>query len=134
MKRLLQQIFCTPSSFAKAAADRRNDVLRNKKGFTLIEMVIVVVVLSTVALIVYPRIAGAVDSLRISAAAQRLGNDIRYVRDLALSDHGTYGITFFISEHVIARRAKNSLKQSPHIYASFHSTISKPPAGPPPLR
>ena len=68
--------------------------VRHSKGFTLVEMVIVVVVLSTVVLIVYPRIAGAVDSLRISAAAQRLGNDIRYVRDLALSDHGTYGITF----------------------------------------
>ena len=63
-------------------------------GFTLFEMVIVVVILTIVVLITFPRIVNSLDSIRVSAAAQKLGNDIRYVRDLALSNHNTYGITF----------------------------------------
>lgn len=63
-------------------------------GFTLWELIIVIVIISIVALIATPNIVSALQSLRASAAAQKLLTDIRYVRELALSHHTTYGIEF----------------------------------------
>jgi prepilin-type N-terminal cleavage/methylation domain-containing protein len=70
---------------------------RKKKfsaGFALFEMVVVIMIISLIALIAFPRIIGAIDSIRVATAAHKMANDIRYVRELALSNHETYGLTF----------------------------------------
>lgn len=88
----LWDLFKAPSC-AKAAADKSED-RRSDSGFTLVEVVVTIVLLSVIAMVGVPKIAGALNSIRLNTAAQKVMNDIRYVREMALSYHDTYGLEF----------------------------------------
>src|SRR5882762_7658233 len=51
----------------------RND-RRKKSAFTLVEMLLVLVILATLAAIVYPKVAGRSEQARITAAQTQIGN------------------------------------------------------------
>ena len=63
------------------------------RGFTLMEMAAVLFVLGLMAVISLPNIYSAIQNFRLNSAARKMTADIRYARELALSRHGTYGIT-----------------------------------------
>jgi len=69
-------------------------VRKDEKGFTLAEVTIAIVILAVLALILAPKITDALARIRLNAAAQKLAADIRYTRELALSNHAVYGIEF----------------------------------------
>ena len=64
-----------------------------KSGFTLIELVIVMVILSISALIVIPMI-GSASSSQLSSAADILASDLEYARSMAISRGYTYLVVF----------------------------------------
>ncbi len=64
------------------------------RGFTLVEMVIVIMITSILAVISAPRITDSINDIRLNKAAQKLAMDIRYMRELAMSRHDVYGIEF----------------------------------------
>src|SRR3990167_8040097 len=63
------------------------------RGFTLMEMVAVLFVLGLIAGLSLPNIYSAIQNFRLNSAARKMTADIRYAREMALSRHGTYGIT-----------------------------------------
>lgn len=63
------------------------------RGFTLMEMVMVIVLIAIVVAVAIPRFQ-ALDSVRLAAASRKLTADIRYVQQLAISQHVPLRIAF----------------------------------------
>lgn len=72
----------------------RTDRFKSARGFTLIEMVILVMITGILGVVFAPQITNSMNDIRLSKAAQKLAMDIRYMRELALSRHDVYGIEF----------------------------------------
>src|SRR5580765_9044008 len=47
---------------------------RSQRGFTLVEMLLVLVILATLAAIVYPKVMGRSEQARVTAAKQQIAN------------------------------------------------------------
>lgn len=58
------------------------------------ELIITMVILTILAVYFAPRIHSPIQALKVQEAAQKIALDIRYARELALSRHATYGISF----------------------------------------
>ncbi len=65
---------------------------KRSKGFTLVEMVPVMLVVGIMAVVTGPQIVSSLQSFKLNAAAGQMLADVRYARELALSRHATYGI------------------------------------------
>ncbi len=63
----------------------------NRKGFTLIELVVILVLLGIIAAFVAPRLGGVTDS-KAAAFADKLRADIRYAQALAMSEGRRYRV------------------------------------------
>lgn len=61
----------------------------NRKGFTLVEMLLVLVILATLAAIVVPKFAGRTEQARITAAETQI-NNLELVLDTYEVDNGFY--------------------------------------------
>jgi general secretion pathway protein G len=67
-----------------------NQVIRNaRRGFTLVEMLLVLVILATLAAIVYPKVMGRSEQARITAAKTQIGN-FKIALDSFEVDNGYY--------------------------------------------
>lgn len=58
--------------------------MKNQSGFTLIELVIIIVVLAIIAAVAIPRL-GDVTSMKAAATAAKIKSDIRYAQELAMT-------------------------------------------------
>ena len=63
-----------------------------KRGFTLIELMIIVIVIAILASVVFFTWPG--QSVNVNSAAERMANDLRYMQYIAHSRDKTYQITF----------------------------------------
>ena len=72
---------------------RQYENKRVRNGFTLVELIIVVVILSIAALIAVPMVSNAAD-IQVRAAANRIAADIDYVKSLAITHQSRYYIIF----------------------------------------
>ncbi len=63
-------------------------------GFTLIELIIVIVILGILSIFLVPIVNSALISTRVSASVEILAQDIQTVRDLAGTKHDTLWIVF----------------------------------------
>jgi general secretion pathway protein G len=62
---------------------------RSRRGFTLVEMLLVLVILATLAAIVYPRVVGRSEQARITAAQTQIAN-FKTALDAYEVDNGKY--------------------------------------------
>ena len=69
-------------------------VKRQAKGFTLIELIIVIVLLLIIGATIAPRISDITLQTETNMAARKIAADIRYVRQLALATHHPHGVNF----------------------------------------
>lgn len=58
-------------------------------GFTLIELIMVMVIISILSAIFVPRFMDAIESLRVRNAIEKIKDDVRYIRDYAAARHDT---------------------------------------------
>lgn len=65
-----------------------------RDGFTLIELVMVIVIMAVLAVTFFIRSKN--DPLTVSNAAERMADDIRYMRSLAMSTGKAHGIQFTV--------------------------------------
>ncbi len=65
-----------------------------EKGFTFIEIVIVILLIGILIAAVGPRILHLQDSFKVEAAAEQIANHIRLAQSLAIARHQTHGIGF----------------------------------------
>ncbi len=67
--------------------------MQRKRGFTLLELIILIVILGFVVLISIPNISSYLDA-RIYSCAQKISSDIRYTQYLSIAEHNSYGVEF----------------------------------------
>ena len=60
------------------------------EGFTLIEMIIVLVILSVITALVVPRLAKSLNRMNIEATVRRVASGLRLARSLAVTEKVTY--------------------------------------------
>ena len=67
--------------------------MKNQHGFTLIELIIIIVLLAIMAAVAIPRM-GDVTSMKAAATAEKLKSDIRYAQELAMTQNRSYRVYF----------------------------------------
>jgi len=77
--------------------------LRAMRGFSLVELMIVLIVAGILVAITVPTIVGFQHSAQLSGTANTLASDMRYARSLASSQGTTYQITFAPTSYAVAR-------------------------------
>ena len=70
-----------------------------QKGFTLIELVVVIVIIGIMGLVVLPRIDLGGD--RASALARKIVSDIRYAKHLSNTTRGLHGVVFTTASYTV---------------------------------
>lgn len=73
--------------------NRKSILLHKKCGFTLIEIIIVVVILSIAAMAAIPMMSSA-SSVQIRSAANLIAADIEYAKSMAISRGQKYSVVF----------------------------------------
>ncbi len=66
---------------------------KDESGFTLIEMLVVVVIIATLAAMIIPRFAGRTEEAKSSAAAADIASNLSSALDLYELDNGAYPTT-----------------------------------------
>jgi prepilin-type N-terminal cleavage/methylation domain-containing protein len=92
-----------------------------KRGFSLIEVVVVMVTLALLAAVAAPRFAGASARNRLRAAGDRLAADIALLREKARSSSATVQVTFSRSGYAW------SMPQGGNGPESGRTTLTEPP-------
>ncbi len=64
--------------------------MTNRKGFTLIELMLVVIIIGVLSAMVVPRLVGRSEQARIAAARADIESNISIALDLYELDNGTY--------------------------------------------
>lgn len=67
---------------------------RKNKGFTLLELLVVLVIIGLVASMVSPKLAGSLSGLNTKTAAQKIAAALRYTRSKAASEKSMYRAQF----------------------------------------
>jgi type II secretion system protein H len=60
------------------------------RGFTLLELIVVLVIISLMSALIVPRLTGPLGNLDLKTAAQTMAASLRYARSLAAAEKKTY--------------------------------------------
>jgi general secretion pathway protein H len=67
---------------------------RNHRGFTLLELIVVLIIISLMSAVVVPKLTGPMSNLDLKTAAKKISASLRYVRSHAASEKTTYVALF----------------------------------------
>ncbi len=73
-----------------------------RKGFTLLELLVVLVIISLVAAFVGPRVAGSMSTLSLKTASKKIAASLRYARSQATSENTPYIVVFDLNKNRLA--------------------------------
>lgn len=76
----------------------RTTRMRGRRAFSLVEVVIALAIVGTIAAIAAPRLAGRMDRAALDAAAARIGREIELVRDRARASSSSATIAFDLGQ------------------------------------
>ncbi len=87
--------------------------LGSGRGFTLVELILVVLILSIAAVIAIPMFSSAAD-IQVRSAANRIAADLDYARGLAITRQKNYAVVFYpASESYDIREASGDIIKNP---------------------
>lgn len=89
--------------------------LKSTAGFTLVEMLIVVVILSVLAGIILPRFTGRTKQTKIAAAKIDISEGIVKALDLFEIDNGFFPATDLGLDVLLTNKANSSLWKGPYV-------------------
>ena len=100
--------------------------LFTQRGFTLLELIIVVSILSIFAALALPTFNNAFSDYKIESAAKRIASDIRYARSYAITTDDTISITFDpADENYQVKNSSNIKITHPFLKTNFQITMTK---------
>jgi general secretion pathway protein H len=67
---------------------------RNHRGFTLLELIVVLVIISLMSALVVPKLAGPMSNLDLKTASKKISASLRYLRSHAAAEKATYVALF----------------------------------------
>lgn len=97
--------------------------MKRNSGFTMIEMMIVVVVIGIVAAMAAPSFLGYMPKLRVKSAARGIVSAMRLARSKAVSERRPYGVVFNLTDNSVTAFADTDSPSS-FTYSSSDSTTS----------
>lgn len=68
------------------------------RGFTLVEMLVVLIIIALLAALALPHIRGGTEGVAIKAASRQLSQDLAYARQKAISQRSTVAVVFLSGE------------------------------------
>ncbi len=80
---------------------------RNEKGFSLLELIVVLIFVSLMAGLVAPRLAGSLTRMNLRSASQKICSSLRYARSQATSEKMTYTVIFDFEKNGCFIQIKN---------------------------
>src|ERR1700737_782736 len=94
-------------SAGRRGRERRRDVVGDevKRGYTLIEVVVVLVVLAVAAGVVVPAAGQVADTVRIRAQVSGVASFLRFAREQAVTQHRAYDVQLDPEAHALVLRA-----------------------------
>ena len=81
-------------STGRILVNKRELLLNKQCGFTLLELLIVLVIIGLVSVLVLPRIGGNLNSLKLKAETKKLSALLRRARNEAISENTTIRVKF----------------------------------------
>ena len=84
------------------------DRIWDRAGFTLFEMLVVLVIMSLSVALVVPRLAGSLTKMNARAAAGKIAGSLRYARSQAVVEQIPYRSDFDLIEHRLTVRPRRS--------------------------
>jgi type II secretion system protein H len=105
---------------------------RNHRGFTLLELLVVLIIIGLMSAVVVPRLVGPMSNLDLKTASQKISASLRYVRSNAASGKTTYAALFDFDQNrlVLANAADSPLAREDFQIgnrASFDRALADPP-------
>lgn len=79
-----------------------------RRAFTLVEVLIVVVIVSTLAVAALPAVSTTLNSMKASALAREIATDMRYAQTLALNTRVRHRVSFWTDDQAYAVERENS--------------------------
>ena len=74
----------------------------SQRGFSLVELVLIITIIGVISVITIPKVGDIIGEVREKAVAERLVEDLNYVRNYAISHHDT---TWFVADATTNRYA-----------------------------
>lgn len=96
---------------------------KNKKGFTLLELMIVIAILGIFLAVAAPRMDGSKTDFKLYTTARNLVSDIRYAQELSISTKENHGV-FFDSSGGIWYEIKNLVTDKTIKKINFNNSVS----------
>ncbi len=96
--------------------------VKQNKGFTLIEILLTITILSIVMAVSVPNLMRGLTTMHIRQACDQILNDVRYAQAMAIAHQDIYTITFDAVAHnyqVTHVTSQGSLKKLKHIPSSI---------------
>lgn len=97
-----------------------------KRGFTLIELIVTLFVLSLAATVVAPSVVNGVDSLRARSEAAGIATFLRAAREQAVTHNHTYEVTVKSDEGVVELRSGDRVPATRKLAAGVRVTSDPP--------
>ena len=105
---------------------------RNRRGFTLLELIVVLIIVSLMSAFVVPKLTGPLSNLDLKTASKNISSSLRYIRSQAASEKMTYAALFDFDQNrlVLANSATSPLARE-DFQISNREAFDRTPAEPP---
>jgi general secretion pathway protein H len=120
-------------SVGKISAIKYIHVLKptiGSKGFTLLELIVVLLIIGLMMALVTPRLVGSLTKMNLKTSAQKISSSLRYARSQAVSCQIIYHVVFDFEKNGLNIKAEKSQDdESAYLKAEIESAetdISKP--------
>jgi len=79
--------------------NRKTRVLKNSSGFTLLEIILVLLIVGILSAIVVPKMTGLITNMRLKAAGEKIMDDLRYIYSYAVTHRDTTWLVVNVNDN-----------------------------------